>query len=123
MIDSVRLKRLLLLAAVLCSVASGAALISGSPTFAGGLGLGFVLGALPFASWAWIVSHGLKGTRARILTIVLFVTKIGLYSGALYLFVTRKIVNPLGVMVGIAGVVATISIGALLAPSPAKETA
>ena len=56
MIDSARLKRLLLMAAVLFFIASGAARLAGSPPLAGGLALGFVLGALPFASWAWVAS-------------------------------------------------------------------
>jgi hypothetical protein len=123
MIDSASLRRLLLLAAVLFLVASGVALVAGSAPLAGGLLLGFILGAAPFASWAWIAARGLKSTRARALAVVLLVAKLGLYAGALYLFVTRNLVRPVGVMVGITGVVVVVSIGALLRPAPAKEAA
>jgi hypothetical protein len=123
MIDSARLKRLLLLAAVLFFPASGIALLAGSTGLAGGLLLGFGLGAAPFASWSWIAARGMKTARARALAIVLLVTKLGLYAGALYLFVTRKLVNPVGVFAGITGVVAILGVGALLAPEPSKETA
>ena len=123
MIDSARLKRLLLLAALLFFPASGAAWVAGSAAWAGGLLLGFALGAAPFASWAWIAARGLKSARARTLAVVLLVTKLGLYAGALYLCVTRKHVNPIGVFAGITGVVAILGIGALLAPQPAKEAA
>ena len=123
MIDRVRLKRPLLLAAVLFFIASGTAFLAGAPAFSGGLALGFVLGALPFASWAWIAARGLKSARARLLAVLLLITKLGIYSGALYLFVTRHLVNPAGVMVGITGVVATVSIGSFLPAAPAKEAA
>lgn len=123
MIDSLRLKRLLLPAAVLFFIASGAAALAGEPAWGGGLALGFVLGALPFASWAWIAARGLKSPRARLLVVLLLAAKLGIYSGALYLFVGRALVNPLGVMIGITGVVATVSIGALLPAPPAKEAA
>ena len=125
MIDSAQLKRLLLAAAVLFFIASGVALLAGSPRLAAGFGLGFALGALPFASWAWIASRGMKSARTRALTVVLLALKLGLYAGLLYVFVTRKLVEPLGVVVGITGVVATMTVGALLAPrpAPAKETA
>ena len=124
MIDSRHLKRLLLGAAVLLLVSTGVAVALGAPvSFAGGLALGFALGALPFASWAWIAARGLKSPRARLLVVLLLVAKLGIYSGALYFFVTRSLVNPLGVMIGITGVVATVGIGALLPPAPAKEAA
>jgi hypothetical protein len=123
MIDSGRLKRLLLVAAVLCLTGCAAALLAGAPSLAGGFGLGFVLGALPFASWGWIVSRGFNTGRARLLVVVLLATKLAIYSGTLYLFVTRPLVHPIGVLIGITAVVATISIGSLLAPGPAKEAA
>ena len=123
MIDTARLKQLLLIAAVLVFIASGALLLAGMPATAGGLGVGFGLGALPFASWAWIASRSMKSTRVRILTALLLVSKLGIYSGALYLTVSRKLVNPLGVMIGITAVVATVLLGSLLPPAPAKEAA
>ena len=123
MIDSARLKRLLLLAAVLFLAASGVSALAGSIPLAGGLLLGFALGAAPFASWAWIAARGMKSGRSRVLAVVLLATKLGLYAGALYLFVTRKLVNPIGVFAGITGVVAILGVGALITPEPAKETA
>lgn len=115
--------RLLIPAALLSFLAAGIALLAGAPALAGGLLLGFALGALPFASWAWIASRGMKSARARALVVVLLAVKLALYAGALYLFVTRKLVDPIGVMAGITGVVAVFSIGALLAPAPAKGAA
>jgi len=123
MIDSARLRRLLLVAALLFFLSAGVALLAGAPALAGGLLLGFGLGAAPFASWAWIASRGMKSPRARALAVVLLVTKLGLYAGALYVFVSRKLVDPIGVQAGITGVVAVMSIGALLVPAPAKEAA
>lgn len=123
MIDRARLKRLLLVAGVLFFITAGSALLAGFPKLGGGLALGFVLGALPFASWAWIATRGLRSPRARALAVVLLAVKMALYSGALYLFVTRELVHPVGVLVGITGVVAVVSVGALLPPAPAKEAA
>jgi hypothetical protein len=123
MIDTASLRRLLLTAAVLFLVASGVTLLAGSVPLAGGLLLGFFLGAAPFASWAWIAARGLRSTRARALAVALLAAKLALYAGALYLFVTRNRVNPIGVLAGVTGVVAIVSIGALLGPAPAKEAA
>ena len=123
MIDSARLRRLLLLAALLFFLSAGIAFSGGFPGMAGGLLLGFGLGALPFASWGWIAARGMKSARARALVVVLLVVKLGLYAGALYFFVTRKLVDPMGVMAGITGVVAILTIGVLLVPAPAKEAA
>ena len=121
MIDRLRLMRLLGVAAVCCLIASLASQLTGATSLAGGFGLGFILGALPFASWGWIVSRGFDTTRARILAVALLVAKMAIYSGALYLFVTRKLVAPIGVAGGVTAVVATFTIGSLLAPTPAKE--
>jgi hypothetical protein len=123
MIDSARLKRLLLLAAVLFFLSAGVGALAGFRPLAGGLLLGFGLGAAPFASWSWIVSRGMKSSRARALVVVLLAVKLALYAGALYLFVTRKLVDPIGVAIGMTGVIATVAIGALLLPAPGKEAA
>lgn len=123
MIDSVRLKRLLGVAAALSLLASAGAIIAGAAPLAGGFGLGFVLGALPFASWAWVFSRGPAGARSRVLAVVLLATKMAIYAGALYLFVTTRLVSPIGVLIGITAVVATVSIGVLLPPAPAKGAA
>ena len=102
MIDSAHLKRLLLGAALLIAAASALSIALGAPlSFAGGLLLGFVLGAAPFLSWAWIASRTTAGKRSRVLSIVLLALKLPLYGGALYLGVTRQVVNPIAVMLGI----------------------
>jgi hypothetical protein len=123
MIDSARLRRLLLASAVLFFLASGVACAGGLPRLAGGLLVGLFLGAAPFASWAWIAARGMGSTRARALTVVLLVLKLGLYAGTLWLFVTRRLVEPVGVLAGVTGVVAVLTVGTLLAPSPAKGAA
>ena len=105
MIDSAHLKRLLLGAALLFAAASAISLAVGAPlAVAGGLLLGYALGAAPFLSWAWIASRAVAGKRSRVLAIVLLALKLPIYGGALYLGVTRQVVNPVAVMIGITGV-------------------
>ena len=125
MIDSAQLKRLLLWAAVLLLVSAGAALAFGAPvSFAGGLALGYVLGATPFASWTWILNRAMGSKRGRILAVLLLLTKLALYAGALYVCVTRNLVNPVGVLVGMTGVGFILVLGVLWkGSSPAKEVA
>ena len=125
MIDSAHLKRLRLGTAVLLALSAGATLAAGlPPSFAGGLAVGWLLGAAPFASWTWIVSRALGTSRGRALTVVLLVTKMGLYAGTLYLSVTRKLVSPVGVLIGITGVSLILVLGSLLSRAPdAKEAA
>lgn len=95
-----------------------------APAVAGGLLLGFALGAIPFASWAWIASRGLSSRRTRILTIFLAVAKLALYSGLLYLLITHEIVNPVAVMIGLTAVVFVVTGGTLIAdPARAKGAA
>ena len=75
MIDSAHLKRLLLGTAVLLALSAGATLAAGlPPSFAGGLAVGWLLGAAPFASWTWIVSRALGTSRGRVVTVLLLVT-------------------------------------------------
>jgi len=123
MIDSRHLKRLLLGAAVLLLVSAGVTLAAGVPvSFAGGLALGYVLGAAPFASWSWIVSRAIGSRRGRILAVVLLAVKLAFYAGALYLGITRALVSPVGVMIGMTTVALALVLGTLwTATSPAKE--
>jgi hypothetical protein len=123
MIDSRHLKRLLLGAAVLLLVSAGLAVALGAPgAFAGGLILGFLLGAVPFLSWSWIVARAMGSTRGRILAVVILALKLALYSGALYLGVTREMVSPVGVMVGMTGAASVLVLGSLwTSAAPAKE--
>lgn len=125
MIDSLLLRRLLRLVGVLLVVSAGAALLMGrSPALAGGLALGFALGAVPFVSWAWIASRGLATRRNRAIAALLVLSKLGLYSGVLYLMVTREVVDPAGVLAGLTGSVLAVSVGAWVgAPPRPKEAA
>src|SRR5882672_3993429 len=80
----------------------------------GVLGLGFFLGALPFASWAWIAARALHSGRGRALTVVLLFVKMAIYSGALYVCVHKKLVDPVGVLAGMLGVGSILIVGLLL---------
>ena len=123
MIDSRHLKRLLLGAAVLLLVSAGVAVALGAPlSFAGGLVLGFILGAVPFLSWSWIVARALGSKRGRVLTVVILALKLALYSGALYVGVTRGLVSPVGVMIGMTVAAFALVLGSLwTSTAPAKE--
>jgi hypothetical protein len=123
MIDSAQLKRSLLLAALLLLVSAGAAVAFGAPlSLAGGLALGYVLGAAPIASWSWIVHRALASRRGRVLAVVLLLVKMALYAGALYVCVTRNLVSPVGVFVGMTAVAFVLVLGALWkGTAPAKE--
>lgn len=122
MIDRTAVRRLTLVSAIMFLLAAVLALsIWRSLPLAGGIGLGFVLGIAPFLSWAWLVWGGLGTLRRRVLAVVLVLAKLALYAGALYLLVTREIVDPVGVLVGITLVVFTLAGGALLTPSQARE--
>jgi hypothetical protein len=124
MIDSRLLRKLLTLSGALLSLAAVLAAALGHLPFAGGLLLGFVLGALPVVSWAWLAARGLQTRRARALAVVLTVAKLALYPALLFVLVTRPVVNPVAVFAGITGVVAVLSIGALLGPGAVpKEVA
>jgi hypothetical protein len=123
MIDGAQLKRLLLIAALLLLVVAGASVAFGAPlSFAGGLALGYILGAAPVASWAWIVHRALASRRGKVLAVVLLVVKLAFYSGALYLGVLRQLVSPVGVFAGMLGVLLVLIVGVLWKSSdPAKE--
>jgi hypothetical protein len=123
MIDSAQLKRLLLGAAALLLVSAAASVALGAPlAFGGGIALGYVLGATPVASWSWIVQRALATKRGRILAVVLLLVKMAFYAGALYLGVTRKLVDPVGVLVGMLAVAAVLVVGVLWKGcAPAKE--
>jgi hypothetical protein len=124
MIDSRHLKRLLLGAAVLLLVSAGLAVALGATvSFAGGLVLGFLLGAIPFLSWSWIVARALGSRRGRVLAVVILALKLALYSGALYLGVTRGLVSPVGVMIGMTVAAFTLVLGSLWTSSASAEEA
>ncbi|HVR84458.1 MAG TPA: hypothetical protein VMU54_09115 [Planctomycetota bacterium] len=124
MIDNALLKRILMAAAALLVISAGAALAFGAPSsFAGGMALGFLLGAVPVASWAWVAPRILQG-RSRGLAVLLLFLKLGFYAGALYLGVYQSLVHPVGVLVGMTGVGTVLILGILLRrPGPAKEAA
>jgi len=126
MIDGARIRRSLIVAALFSVAAAGAALLLGQPAgVAGGLLLGAVLGAVPFASWAWLAARGFASRRARVLAVVLLAGKLGLYGGVLFLLVTRPVVSPVAVMIGIT-ITSFISIAGALVGAPAagaKEAA
>jgi hypothetical protein len=114
MIDSARVRRLLTLAAALFSLAVPAGLLH-STALAGGLLLGFALGAAPFASWAWILSRAMRSRRARLLAAVLVILKLALYAGAMALFVRHA--HPVGILAGLGGVLAIVLAGSLVRPA------
>jgi len=124
MIDNALLKRLLIVAAALLVVSTGIILSLGVPlSFAGGMGLGFLLGALPIASWAWIAPRILLG-RSKALAVVLLFLKMGFYAAALYFCVYRNLVSPVGILVGMTGVGTVVILGILLKnPAPAPKEA
>jgi hypothetical protein len=122
MMDGRLLKRLLGGAGVLHVLAGAVAVLLGRIDVALGLLLGCVLGAVPFASWAWIAYRGLSTTRNKVLVVLLLGGKMALYSGLLYLLVTREIANPVAVMIGITAVVGIFCVGTLMQTSP-KEPA
>jgi hypothetical protein len=126
MIEGGRIRKALIGVALFSVVAAGVLLLLGQPLpFAAGLLLGVALGAVPFASWAWIAARGFSTRRARVLAVALLAGKMVLYGGALFLLVTRPVVNPVAVMIGITIVSFTV-VGSALIGSPApkpKETA
>jgi hypothetical protein len=107
--------------ALIIAIAEEGEVVLGQPAQEG-LGLGYVLGATPVASWSWIIQRALGSKRGRVLAVVLRLVKLAFYAGALYLCVTREIVNPVGVLVGMLAVAAVLVIGVLWKGcAPAKE--
>ncbi len=125
MIDSGRIRGSLLVAALFSVAGGAAALLLGQPwPVAAGLLLGAALGAVPVASWAWIAARGFATRRARALAAAILAGKLGLYGGVLFLLVTRPVVNPVAVMIGITIVSFVVVAGALAAPAAkAREAA
>jgi hypothetical protein len=125
MIDGARIRRSLVAAALFSALAAGGTLLLGQAGgIAGGLLLGAGLGALPFASWSWVAARGLASRRARALAVVLLAGKLALYGGVLFLLVTRPVVSPVAVMIGITLTSFIVVAGALVgAPAKAKEAA
>lgn len=124
MIDNAVLKRLLLVAAAFLVISAGTVLALGLPfSFAAGMGVGYVLGAVPVASWAWVAPRLLRG-QSRGLAVLLLFLKVGVYAGALYGCVYRHLVSPFSILVGMLGVGTVLVVGLLLGtPAPAKEAA
>lgn len=125
MIDGARIRRSLIVAALFSVAAAGTLLLLGHSAFAGGLLLGAILGAVPFASWASIAARGLASRRARLLALAFLAGKIALYVGVFLLLAVRPIVNAVAVMIGITLTSFVVVTGALLAPGAprAKEAA
>ena len=121
MIEGGRIRKALMGAALFSVAAAGALLLLGQPlSFAGGLLLGAALGAVPFVSWAWIAARGFSTSRARVLAVVLLAGKMALYGAVLYLLVTRPVVSPVAVLIGITIVTFTVIAGALMGAPAAK---
>lgn len=122
MIDSRLLRKLLTLSGALCAAAAFVCLLLGQLPFAGGLLLGFALGALPAITWAWVMGRTLATRRGRIWAVVVSVAKLVVYPAVLYGLVTRPVVSAVAVFAGITAVVAVLAIGSLLgAPRSVKE--
>ena len=124
MIDNALLKRLLTVAAALLVVSAGISLALGaSLSFAGGLGLGYLLGAVPVASWAFVAPRILQG-QGRTIAVILLALKMGFYGAALYFCVYQQRVSPVGILAGMTGFGVILILGLLLrSPAPAKEAA
>jgi hypothetical protein len=109
-------------AALLAALLAAVAFLQWGAAAAGGVGVGYLLGAAPFASWAWILSRAMKAGRSRAVAAFLIVVKLALYSGVLWLTVTRKLVHPAGILAGMTAVIAVL-VGAGLLASPAPKEA
>ena len=116
MIDRAALTRLSLVAAVVCAVAAAVAFAIGGGRAAGGVGVGAGLGLIPFLSWTYIVGAIESSPRLRLLAALLLLGKMGLYAVILYFTVTKHVVDPVGLMVGIGLVTFTFLTGTLMAP-------
>ena len=123
MIDSRLLRKLLTLSGALCAAAAALCAALSQWAFAGGLLLGFVLGALPAVSWAWIATKGLASKRGRAWAVVISVVKLLFYPAILYALVTRPVVSAVAVFGGITGVVAVLTVGSLLGAGRAAKEA
>lgn len=121
MIDRRTVWRLTGVSAAASVLAAGALLALGRPMMAGGVGVGAVLGLIPFLSWTWMAGGGWGSRRRRILAVVVLGGKLGVYAGALHLLVTKERVSPIGVFLGITAVVAVFAIGGFLLPPRAGE--
>jgi hypothetical protein len=120
MIDRGRLHRLTMIATAACAVGAGTAAVGWNRAAAGGVILGGALAVVPFLSWAYIAAWLEGSPKRKALAALLLIGKMGLYSAALYVFVTRPVVHPAGVMAGLTLVIFTYLTGALVAPKPAE---
>ena len=113
-----RIGRLLGIATLLGVVGAGAALAMGNVAWAGGILLGAFLGVTPFASWAWITLRGLETRRNQVIAAILVLSKLAVYSGALYLLVTGEHVFPVAVFSSMTAAITLILLGMLIGPAP-----
>ncbi len=102
---------------LICLIGAGIAALAHSVSLAGGIALGAAVGVTPFLSWAWLLRPG----RPKVLATLFFFGKFVAYAAAFYFLVTREIVNPIGVFLGMTTAIAILLFGALLRLSPAKE--
>ncbi|MBI2901949.1 MAG: hypothetical protein HYY17_17345 [Planctomycetes bacterium] len=117
MIDRALLYRLSLMAAAVCLAAAVAAAAIDSLSLAGGILLGGALGVTPFATWPIILKPG----RRRWVVMLLLLPKLGLYMAALYFLVTRGIVRPFGVFIGLTAVITVAFLGCFARLASARE--
>ena len=118
MIDRAALIKLTLIAAVVCAAGAAVSFGAWGGAVAGGVGVGALLGMVPFLSWSYAAGALEASPRRRALGVMLLVGKLGLYAAALYLTVAKALVHPAGVMAGL-GVVAFIFItGSMMLPRP-----
>lgn len=101
MVDRTFLVRTSWIAAVLCLLAAGVGLAADSAAMAGGIAFGGALGLTPFVSWSLL----LRAARAKTWVVLLLVGKLGAYSAGLYFLVTKGVVRPLGVFLGMTAVI------------------
>lgn len=111
MIDRALIKRLFGFAGILLLFFIGVTVIADSPKMAGGLVVGFALGAFPFLSWASLLSARIP----RIRHVLLLVLKLLIYGSVLYLSVTQKWVSPIGVFVGMTAAIFAATLGTIAA--------
>ncbi len=116
MIDRAILLKLTLVAVIVCTMAAGAALAVWGRAAAGGVAVGAALGLVPFLSWSFIASAIAASPRRRLLAVLLLIAKGALYAAVLYVTVTRKLVDPVGVTAGIGLASFTFIAGTLFGP-------
>lgn len=117
MIDRPGILKISLLPAAVCLVGAGVATSLRSLSFGGGVLLGGALGIAPFVSWAWLMGN----LQKRALLFGVLAGKLAVYGGSLYLLVTREIVSPFAVFLGISAVLFLYTIAMTVRLSVTKE--